>query len=164
MEMCPCGSQKSYAECCEPIVTGKINAPTAEQLMRARYSAYAKQEIDYILNSTLEEKRKECDERAIRNWSSKSVWHKLEILSTKDGQPEHNQGLVEFIAHFTESGIRKNLHEKAVFKRVDGKWFYVDGEIQKPKPFTRSESKISRNDPCSCGSGKKYKKCCGIES
>ena len=108
MEMCPCGSQKSYTECCEPFITGKLDAPTAEQLMRSRYSAYAKQAIDYILNTTLEEKRKECDERAIRNWSSKSIWHSLEILSTKNGLVEHNEGLVEFVANFTENGIIKN--------------------------------------------------------
>ena len=29
------------------------------------------------------------------------------------------------------------------------------------KPFSRTGPKIGRNDPCSCGSGKKYKKCCG---
>jgi SEC-C motif-containing protein len=162
MELCPCGSNLAYSECCEPFITAKKNASTAEQLMRARYTAYAKQSIDYILTTTLEEKRSECDERAIQNWSSKSIWHQLEILSTKKGGPDDNEGLVEFIAHFTESGIRKNLHEKGVFKKVDGNWFYVDGEIQKPKPFTRTDTKISRNDPCTCGSGKKFKKCCGV--
>lgn len=29
------------------------------------------------------------------------------------------------------------------------------------KPIQRTSEKIGRNDPCSCGSGKKYKKCCG---
>lgn len=159
MDICPCGSQKPYNECCEPFVTWKINPSTSEQLMRARYSAYVKEKIDFILDTTLEEKRKECDEQAIRNWSSKSIWHKLEIISSKSGGPQDNEGMVEFIAHFTEGGIRKNLHEKAVFKKVEGKWFYIDGEIQKPQPFTRSDVKISRNDPCPCGSGKKYKKC-----
>lgn len=160
MDLCPCGSQKAFAECCEPFVTWKIDPPTPEQLMRARYSAYAKEKIDFILNTTVEDKRKECDEQAIRNWSTKSTWHGLEILSTKNGGTQDNEGMVEFIAHYTEGGIRKNLHEKAVFKRVDGKWFYIDGEIQKPMPFTRSDVKVSRNDPCPCGSGKKYKKCC----
>ena len=28
------------------------------------------------------------------------------------------------------------------------------------KPFVRPGSELSRNDPCPCGSGKKYKKCC----
>ena len=162
MNTCPCGSQKNYGACCEPFISGQTAAPTAEQLMRARYTAYVKGAIQFILDTTLEEKRKECDEKAIQNWSKNSIWHNLEILTTRNGSPEHSEGMVEFIAHFTEGGIRKNLHEKAVFKLVDSQWYYVDGEIQKPKPFTRSEEKISRNDPCSCGSGKKYKKCCGV--
>jgi len=29
------------------------------------------------------------------------------------------------------------------------------------EPYVREEIKIGRNDPCACGSGKKYKKCCG---
>ena len=33
----------------------------------------------------------------------------------------------------------------------------------KPKPVTRPGSRIGRNDPCPCGSGKKYKKCCANE-
>ena len=35
------------------------------------------------------------------------------------------------------------------------------GEDQKIETFKRTEAKIGRNDPCSCESGKKYKKCCG---
>lgn len=164
MEKCPCGSEKPYLECCEPIITLKADYSTPEQLMRARYSAYAKGNIDFVLNTTIEEKRKECDEQAIRNWSEKSIWHQLEILGTKDGAPQDSEGIVEFIAHYTEGGIRKNLHEKALFKKVDGKWYYVDGEIHKPKPFIRSADKVSRNSPCPCGSGRKYKKCCASDA
>lgn len=162
-DLCPCGSQQSYESCCEPFITSKLDAPSAEQLMRARYTAYAKGAVEFILNTTIEEKRKECDEKAIRSWSKNSAWHKLEIINTKNGQLEHDEGLVEFIAHFSESGILKNLHEKASFKKIDGKWYYDDSEIEKPQPFTRSEAKVSRNEPCTCGSGKKYKKCCGKE-
>jgi preprotein translocase subunit SecA len=35
------------------------------------------------------------------------------------------------------------------------------GAEQAPKPVTREEEKVGRNDPCPCGSGQKYKKCCG---
>ena len=162
MEECPCGSQQSYTLCCEPIITFKSKASTAEQLMRGRYTAYVKGCVEFILQTTLEEKRKECDEKAIQNWSKNSIWHNLEIVSTNKGGPEDTEGLVEFTAHFTEDSIKKNLHEKAIFKKINDQWFYVDGEIQKSKPFTRTEVKVSRNDPCSCGSGKKYKKCCGL--
>jgi SEC-C motif domain protein len=160
MDFCPCGSQKPYAECCEPLLLNISFASTAEQLMRARYTAYVKNAIQFVLDTTLQEKRKECDEKAIRDWSLNSQWHKLEIISTSNGGPEHIEGTVEFIAHFTEYGVLKNLHEKGLFKKINGQWFYVDGEIQKSKPFIRADVKISRNDPCLCGSGKKYKKCC----
>lgn len=160
MDLCPCGSQKLYKECCEPYISYASHAPSAEHLMRARYTAYVKGAIQFILDTTLEEKRKECDEKAIRDWSQNSSWHKLEIISTVDGGPEHSEGKVEFIAHFTEFGVLKTLHEKGLFKKVNNQWFYVDGEIQKTKPYTRAEVKISRNDPCPCGSGKKFKKCC----
>lgn len=163
MEKCPCGSKLAYSECCEPFVSGNVSAPTAEKLMRARFSAYAKTAVGYILSTTIEEKRKECDEKAIRDWSEKSQWHNLEIIAAKKGSPDDTEGMVEFIAHFTEGGIRKNLHEKGVFRKVDGNWFYLDGEIQKQQPYTRAAEKVLRNDPCPCGSGKKYKKCCNTK-
>ena len=161
MELCPCGSEIAYAECCEPVISGTIKASTAERLMRARYSAYAKTAVEFILTSTVLEKRNECDEKAIRTWSEQSTWHKLEILGTEKGGESDTEGTVEFIAHFTENGAKKTYHEIGQFKKVADSWLYVDGEIQKPKPFIRTEDKVSRNDPCPCGSGKKYKKCCG---
>jgi len=36
------------------------------------------------------------------------------------------------------------------------------GEGGKPQTFRREQPKVGRNDPCPCGSGKKYKKCCGV--
>jgi SEC-C motif-containing protein len=161
MELCPCGSQLQYTACCEPFISGTAPAPTAEKLMRARYSAYTKTAVNFIISTTIEQKRKECDEKAIRDWSVNSTWHKLEIISTDKGSAADAEGSVEFIAHFTEAGAEKTYHEKGTFKKVDGAWMYVDGEIQKQKPFVRADDKISRNDPCTCGSGKKYKKCCG---
>ncbi len=40
---------------------------------------------------------------------------------------------------------------------------FADAATGKPKPVKRPGSRIGRNDPCPCGSGKKYKKCCGRE-
>jgi len=37
----------------------------------------------------------------------------------------------------------------------------LDDEDYHPEPYVRREPKIGRNEPCPCGSGKKYKKCCG---
>lgn len=37
----------------------------------------------------------------------------------------------------------------------------VDGSTETPKEPVRNDSTVGRNDPCPCGSGKKYKNCCG---
>jgi len=157
---CPCFSGKLYADCCEPVLSGAHPAATAESLMRARYSAYALGAIEFILSSTYPDRRGECDEKAITAWSAKSEWTGFEIVSTEAGQAGDTEGKVEFIARFTEDRMKKILHETGIFKHVDGIWYYVDGTVHPPKPFVRGEDKLNRNDPCPCGSGKKYKKCC----
>jgi SEC-C motif domain protein len=159
-DLCSCGSGRSYAQCCHPFICGTSSPVTAEELMRARYSAYARHEIEYILKTTHPDKRKECDEKAIRSWSENSQWEKLEIQSVSKGTAQDTEGTVEFIAEFVESRTKKNLHENAQFKKIDGEWLYYDSDIKPQKPFIRTEIKVSRNDPCPCGSGKKFKKCC----
>ena len=160
MKQCPCGSGLAYAECCEPYITGIRNAPTAEALMRSRYSAYAEHAIDYIVETcTLEEKDK-IDVTQTRNWSEKSKWLGLKILSTDKGGPEDTKGIVEFQALYETDGLRDNHHEKAEFIKQNGRWFYNEGNII-PKTVTRAGPKVGRNDPCPCGSGRKYKQCCG---
>jgi preprotein translocase subunit SecA len=39
--------------------------------------------------------------------------------------------------------------------------FSGGGEPQRPAPAKRSLDRVGRNSACPCGSGKKYKKCCG---
>ena len=46
--LCPCGSDEPFGRCCLPLHLGERQAETAEQLMRARYSAYAVDDLDYI--------------------------------------------------------------------------------------------------------------------
>ena len=60
---CPCGSGKTYDECCEPFIRGKAFPETAEQLMRSRYSAYTLQEIPYITDTLHPDHREDWDER-----------------------------------------------------------------------------------------------------
>jgi uncharacterized protein YecA (UPF0149 family) len=36
-----------------------------------------------------------------------------------------------------------------------------DHHHEAEEPYRRVTAKVGRNDPCSCGSGKKFKKCCG---
>ena len=160
-DLCPCGSGKKYGECCEPIIKGTVAAPTAEALMRARYTSYVKQEINFIIDSCEEgEKIAEIDRKATEDWSKKSEWHGLKILRTEKGTEKDEEGLVEFEAIYTQHGIRDTHHETGYFKKINGKWFYSVGQV-KPMTVVREGRKIGRNEPCPCGSGKKYKNCCG---
>ena len=161
MEQCPCGSGKNYSECCEALIKGERFAQTAEELMRSRYSAYVKQEIAYIVNTILPEKLGQFDEEGIRRWSKKAQWQKLEIVNTEDGGPNDIEGTVEFIARYIDKGQTNKHHEIGRFTKYNNRWYYCDAEFPTPKQVIRSEPKMKRNDPCSCGSGKKFKKCCG---
>ncbi|SJZ84443.1 SEC-C motif-containing protein [Trichlorobacter thiogenes] len=159
MTSCPCGSTKTYSDCCEPIIKGTQPAETAEQLMRARYSAYTKTEMDFVFNSTDPSNREGYDHEGTKAWAENSEWLGLEIIGTVRGGADDSNGEVEFIARFKENGTLREHHENALFKRKEGVWYFSDGVMVKPKPVT--VTKIGRNDPCTCGSGLKYKKCCG---
>jgi SEC-C motif domain protein len=159
MNSCPCGSGAEYSNCCEPIITGLQPAKTAESLMRARYSAYAKLQMDFVFETTHPDHREGYDHDSTRKWAETSVWEGLEIISTNKGQEQDNCGNVEFIARYSSDGTRHTHHESAEFKKTDGRWYFTDGLPVKQKPL--SVVKTGRNDPCTCGSGSKYKKCCG---
>lgn len=159
MSSCPCGSGSDYVACCEPVITGKMPAETAEQLMRARYAAHVKVEIDFLYESTHPNYRQGYDHKGTRTWAEKSEWHGLEILGTSLGGAKDEQGEVEFIARFRDKEGLRSHHERGQFERRKGQWLFTEGTMVKPKPM--SVTKIGRNDPCSCGSGLKHKKCCG---
>jgi SEC-C motif-containing protein len=161
MNSCPCGSGIAYTDCCEPIIKGEIAAETAEQLMRARYSAYSKVETDFLRNSLHPDHRKDHDDDQTREWAAESTWEGLEIVNTESGGKDDTKGTVEFIAHYTVKGKKNIHHEIASFMKHDGIWYFTDGAAPPVKQFVRTEPKVGRNDPCPCNSGKKYKKCCG---
>lgn len=158
---CPCGSQILYTECCQPIIKGLRNADTAEELMRSRYSAYVNVEIDYLINSTHITQRHLYTEENLREWAENSKWLKLEIINTKDGNKNNSTGYVEFKAYYLEDNQEKVHHELSLFKKENGIWFFVNGSKPMEKTEKEKSVKVGRNDPCPCGSGKKYKKCCG---
>lgn len=161
MSMCPCGSNSEYSECCAQLHTGKTKADTAEKLMRARYSAFAKKEIDFI-DSTHVPGTVDFNPEEAREWSENSIWKKLEVVKTDKGLENDDSGMVEFKAFYDDhKGNQYIHHEIAQFKKVNGDWYYADGEIPETTPFTRATPKVGRNEPCPCGSGKKFKKCCG---
>lgn len=159
MENCPCGSGLGYAECCEPIIKGKRPAATPEELMRARYTAHVKVEVDFIYDSTHADHRQGYDHQGTRRWAEEAEWLGLEVVDSAVSD-DGKSGEVEFIARFRDrSGIRSH-HERGQFRQEKKKWYFTEGEMVKSQPI--KADKIGRNDPCSCGSGKKYKKCCAV--
>ena len=126
--------------------------------MRSRYSAYATIEPKYLLQTTHVSLLKNQDETEIRTWAEENKWQKLEIISTQNGQVSDTRGEVEFKAYFIDyQGNTQVHHEKSTFLKVVQKWFYSSGIINPNKDLYIQ----NRNDFCACGSGKKYKKCCG---
>jgi SEC-C motif-containing protein len=159
---CPCGSGLELSACCGPIIDGSRFAATPEALMRSRYSAYALQKTEHILATHDPETRDDVDDAATRDWAARTTWQSLEIVDSKDGGPNDDHGEVEFIARFAdEKGRELSHHERSTFVRREGRWYFVDGVTPKQAPQKRSEPKVGRNEPCPCGSGKKYKKCHG---
>ena len=160
-DLCPCKSGKTFGECCAPILAGEQKAATAEALMRARYTSYVTGDIDFLKTSATAAIREQFDEQASRAWSRAAEWHGLEIIRTEEGGAKDNRGVVEFRALYTANGEFCNHHEVSTFVKEKGEWLFEDGELVGETPEVREEPKIGRNDPCPCGSGKKYKKCCG---
>lgn len=158
---CPCGSQKPFSECCEPYLKGAKKPPTAEALMRARYSAYATQNVDFVLSSHDPEKPDEVDRDSTEQWSKQAEWLGLEIVRTTNGGEGDYHGEVEFVARYKMRGATVNHRELATFRRHNGDWVFVDGKDIAGPPVKHEGPRTGRNDPCPCGSGKKFKKCCG---
>lgn len=160
MERCPCGSGPELEACCGPVLAGSPPA-TAEGLMRARYVAYTLGKIDFLLGSMSTEARVEFDPIEAQGIADGARWDGLEILATRLGGPEDDTGEVDYVARFRYKGQKRVHHERARFARTDqGHWQVVGGETN-PRSDPRQVDKVGRNDPCPCGSGKKYKKCCG---
>ena len=132
---------------------------TAEELMRARYHAYETCDMEFIKESHDPDNTEGIDWAECEKWARESQWLGLEIISTTKGGEDDKDGIVEFKATYIENGKTIVHHERSYFVKKNGVWFY-----QKWLPITSTrinENKVGRNDPCPCGSGKKYKNCCG---
>jgi SEC-C motif-containing protein len=147
---CPCGSEQLLTLCCGLYHAG-TPAPSAEALMRSRYSAYALGLIDYLAHSTLLAQQAGLDHDAIRAWSLGSTWLGLEVEQAQliEGEPQH--AYVTFTAHWRDAGGAHSHRERSAFVRNNGQWYFIDPTV---------ELKLGRNDACPCASGQKFKKCC----
>ncbi|MFI1463384.1 YchJ family protein [Nocardia carnea] len=120
---CPCRRGEVFAECCGPLLAGRP-APSAEALMRSRFTAFALGDTGYLRRSWHPGTRPErLDLDPARRWLF------LEIHAVTGGGPFEQTGTVEFTAHYRDPGGRGRLHETSRFTRVDGAWCYVDGDI-----------------------------------
>lgn len=153
MNSCICGNERPFEACCQRFLSGQAWPQTAEELMRSRFSAYATGAIDYVVETEVD-----ADRQIIENWAAGTRFTRLRVLECRAGGPEDQQGTVTFEADFENSSTGRGTHrETSSFERRDGRWYFVSG---KHNPARSGESRVGRNDPCPCGSGKKYKKCC----
>ena len=120
---CPCGSEQAYTACCQPWHIGLgagVHAPLPEALMRSRYSAYAVGLIDYLLAT----------------WHPSTAPGELELspvkwlgLEVRHAGQSGDAGVVEFVARCRVNGRAQRLHEISHFVRMEGRWYYIDGQM-----------------------------------
>ncbi len=122
--ICPCGSTKTLTDCCARYIDNSVPAPTAEALMRSRYTAYTLQREDYLL-ATWHPSTRPLALGLAEDTSTK--WLGLEVKRHQQQDADH--AIVEFVARYKMNGRAHRLHEVSRFVREDGRWFYVDGEI-----------------------------------
>ena len=157
---CPCGSGQRFEQCCEPVLTGQRPAATAEQLMRARFTAHVVHDFKFLHDSYAVTASKPY---VPEEGEPTMVWTKLVIHSHELGNTP-DKAFVDFSAYGTEDGVEKVLHEKSEFQSTNGRWLYTREVRFGPAPFKSATPKVGRNDPCPCGSGKKYKQCCLLKA
>ena len=188
LHVCPCQIHPSssaisspllYKDCCQPyheavyndaVYNGEvgkadgIKAETAERLMRTRYSAFVLIKTDYIVKTTLPAQQNLLDIKAIESWAKETNWAGLEIVAhTPTLGKRHAQ--VEFKAYFKPTNNANNLeekvqahHELSAFVKVtdkinnDAHWYFLDPTVS---------MSVTQKQPCICGSGEKFKRCCG---
>ena len=127
---CPCGSGDSFNRCCESAIEGGQPAKTAEQLMRSRYSAFALGMSDYLIDTTHPDYRQGMTINELEQQHAETTWRRLTIVKTEAGREHDTLGRVAFIAEFSVDGKIAQLQEDSRFERIQGHWYYLDGEVQ----------------------------------
>lgn len=147
--ICPCQSNKSYEDCCGRFHTHAQFPETAEQLMRSRYATYVLKNVPYIVDTTVPSQQALLNVQAIQAWAEETQWLGLQILNTES--LTKTQSAVEFHAIFQGVEGEQTHHERSIFVKIDDRWYFVDPTVPLP----------TMKQPCVCGSGKKFKHCCG---
>lgn len=162
-EKCPCGSRRPLAVCCGPYLAGEKVAPTAEALMRSRYTAFCKSQADYLIATHHPSTKQSDDREALQKTIRNTEWTNLIVLNKQKGKSRDKTGTVEFVAACkprrsllasaaSESEKLSQLHERSRFIKEKGQWLYIEGDIL-------PDYQPKRTETCWCGSGKPFKQC-----
>lgn len=147
--LCFCRSSKEYKHCCAPFHLHTAIPETAEQLMRSRYTAYVLKNIPYIVATTVPSQQSLLETHLLQEWADNTTWLGLEILKTEN--LTKTQSAVEFKAIFQGEEGELAHQERSIFVKIENRWYFVDSTVSLP----------TMKQPCVCGSGKKFKHCCG---
>jgi SEC-C motif-containing protein len=123
--LCPCKSEKEYAQCCEPFIAENQLPDTPEQLMRSRYTAYTQANIDYIIATMKDAALKDFDKASAKQWAESVTWVKLKVLHAYIDSAIPDTGFVEFKAYYRYKKQMHVMHEFSEFKKLNHQWFYV---------------------------------------
>ncbi len=126
MTRCPCLSGLPLSECCAPLIDDTVAAPTAERLMRSRFTAFALGDVDYLLRSWHPTTRP-----ASLELDADLRWYRLDILGRWKGGLLDTEGAVEFAAHYRSPRGNGEQRENSRFLRHDGAWRYL-AEVGSP--------------------------------
>lgn len=124
MENCSCGTNKSYANCCGAFISGQKLPQTPEALMRSRYTAYTKANIEYIIRTMKAPANNNFHPEEAREWAQQVDWLGLEIIKTTSNGLT---GFVEFRAYFKHGNKNQVLHEISEFRQDEEQWYYING-------------------------------------
>lgn len=124
-QRCPCGSGDLFGACCGPLLAGRAEAPTAERLMRSRYTAFALRDAEHLRRTWHPTTRPDTIE-----FGDDLTWRRLLILDKVAGGPFDHDGVVEFEAFWRQGEQRGSMRERSRFVREDRRWLYIDGDVR----------------------------------
>lgn len=133
--LCPCHSGNLYNACCKPFHEGTSLPKNALQLMRSRYSAYACNLPDYIVETTHPEhsdfnKDRNAWKKQIQQFSNHTKFLNLIIV---DFVEEGDIAYVTFTAQLNQNGHDASFTEKSLFKKHNQRWLYCKPVILNKK-------------------------------
>ncbi len=125
-EPCPCGSERPFSDCCDRFLNGGQRPRTAEQLMRSRYSAFARGNIAYLRDTLWPKHQPQLDEAAVARWAADNHWAGLTVIETSGGGETDREGTVLFEARYLAGGSLHTHRERSRFRKKAGRWYYVE--------------------------------------